>query len=392
MKRAPKRPPPRPPSVPRTPTRRQRRGRAVAAEVVATAIAVREQPAELAALDDEHPLDHARRQMMARWMRNRSPDTERSYKSALRHFALWARADGRLRLAPHGPDIDAALALCDLGGARANVIAQDWIDAQKGMSKAGIASRFAAIKSLCIALVAAERSQYVPIAKVPRRQRKNALDVEAAYKGIPQAFAKILIGLRAKVAGEHDVYDARDYALLRMGSGMGLRRIELVRLDVGDLDFSTGLAQVHGKGREARESMRMPEGLLSDLRRWLRERKVVAGITGPLFVSLGKRNHGGRLTRNTLNAILSARARQFKVKLRPHDMRRILCTSAIDELGIYEALKITRHADVRTLGLYDLGAAADVASMADRVERRVRGRAEAQKQPRATARRGKRRR
>jgi hypothetical protein len=95
--------------------------------------------------------------IMARWFANRSADTIRSYATSLRGFATWARKTGRL---PAGrSDADAVLALADIGGARANLIVQDWIDAMisAGAKQASVVARLSAVKSLCVALVAAER-------------------------------------------------------------------------------------------------------------------------------------------------------------------------------------------------------------------------------------------
>ena len=119
--------------------------------------------------------------------------------------------------------------------------------------------------------------------------------------------------------------------------------------------------------------MVLPEQTAKALKAWLAVRSVVVGPDGPLFVSK-QYEKWNRMPRGSMNAMLEHRAKQVGHHLEMHDLRRILCTDAIAELGIYEALKVTRHADVSTLGLYDLGAGVDLVEKVGRVAARVASR------------------
>lgn len=100
--------------------------------------------------------------------------------------------------------------------------------------------------------------------------------------------------------------------------GCGLRREELVTLDLADYGRATAELRVHGKGNKQRAVPAEP--VVPALDDWL----FVRGTKpGPLFWGLGNRNTGRRLTAQAVYNMLEKRTREAGVEaLSPHDSRR----------------------------------------------------------------------
>ncbi len=368
MTRPPKKVPPRPAPVkiPRT-VPRGAHAREVAAEDAAkrqrqravTAIAIPQHvPAGsggVPAVQRAGPiLSREQQDILSDWLAAKSPDTVRCYRQWLATFATWLRGAG---FAPSGPDHAAVLAMMRLGPAKANWIFQRWANAQveAGIPRTTYAKIYAAVRSLCKALKRAELVDFIPEAELPSIEPRDALATAEAFAGVPESYRKIIAGLdRLAAAADPDPGAVRDWALVRTGRALGLRRIELVRLDVGDVDLDKGIVRVLGKGRRTKVRVPLPLSLRIVLERWLEVRAAAIGrTTGPLFVSL-RRNRGGRMDRGTINALITRRAAKLGLHLEPHDLRRILGTRAIKELGLLRAKALTRHKNVATLEIYDL--------------------------------------
>ena len=80
----------------------------------------------------------------------------------------------------------------------------------------------------------------------------------------------------------------RDTAIIRALYGMGLRRGELISLDLCDLDLAEGRMAIIGKGRLEKESLSIPPRTLESLRAWV---AVRGEEEGPLFTSLDNSEH-----------------------------------------------------------------------------------------------------
>jgi site-specific recombinase XerD len=144
---------------------------------------------------------------------------------------------------------------------------------------------------------------------------------------------------------------ARDAAIIALLYGAGLRRAELVGLDLADYDPGDRQIQVKGKGNKAR-LVPVVNGAAAALADWLALRGDGAG---PLFWGIGNRQSGGRLTSQAIYNMLKRRAELAGIKtLSPHDMRRSFVGELLDRgADIATVQKIAGHANVTTTARYD---------------------------------------
>jgi integrase/recombinase XerC len=75
----------------------------------------------------------------------------------------------------------------------------------------------------------------------------------------------------------------RDRALLRCLYDLGLRRAEVLNLDLEDLDLEAGTVAVLGKGRTSKVKLTLPPETRKALEAWIGVRGVAPGplFTGP---------------------------------------------------------------------------------------------------------------
>jgi integrase len=151
----------------------------------------------------------------------------------------------------------------------------------------------------------------------------------------------------------------RDAAFLALAYGCGLRRSEVVAVDIADLDLVAGELRVRrGKGKKPRQ-VTLPPSTVSALRDWL---EVRSPEPGPLFCAVLK---SGRLVRADAGlARLSAaaawricreRGRKGQIQApAPHDLRRTWIGDLLD-LGVDLATvqKMAGHASASTTAGYD---------------------------------------
>lgn len=326
-------------------------------------------------------IPNAQRIIMERWFANRTADTVRNYKERLQAFAKWARGTGRLKVP--GTDYSVAVALLQLSEPEASVLVGDWVADQLKPDADGhvcmlstVATRLATLRSFSRVLKMSGGCSYALDVRPPKSQGRSVVQTMEKYDGVYDAWVAIINGL-SDLANVRDpvAADVRDWALVKLGSDLGLRRIEMQRLDVEHVNFQRNTLQVHRKGRKYPEPMNMDETTAAMLRKWIAARRE-AGVPdgGPLFVGLAasmtkggeiarRRDFGTRWSRSAMNKMLERRAVTFHATIAPHDLRRILCTEAIELYGLKRGKEITGHAQEATLSLYDLSAGREMKEM-----------------------------
>lgn len=146
---------------------------------------------------------------------------------------------------------------------------------------------------------------------------------------------------------------ARDAAIIAILYSCGLRRAELVGLDLSDYDSQAGTLRILGKGRKERLAP-VVSGTKDALEDWL---AIRGDRAGPLFCLIRKGGHiwFNRLTTQAVYHILNERAQQAGVKaVSPHDFRHSFISDLLDKgADIVTVQKLAGHADVSTTARYD---------------------------------------
>lgn len=147
----------------------------------------------------------------------------------------------------------------------------------------------------------------------------------------------------------------RDLALLTLLLCTGLRRSELVALNVDDFDSKTGLLVVQsGKGNKQRQIY-----LNADSRPAIRQWQQARGNQqGKLFNPINK---AGQIVNQALSGqaiyqIVQQRAEQAQIgNLRPHDLRRTFVTHLLEAgVDLNTTRQLAGHSDIKTTARYDL--------------------------------------
>lgn len=143
---------------------------------------------------------------------------------------------------------------------------------------------------------------------------------------------------------------SRNAAILVLGFTCGLRRAEIVGLDLADLIEGDSALRIRGKGNKERISY-LPEGALVHLTAWLERR---GDHQGPLF-SAGGRGKMRRLSEQTIYDVTTSVAKKARVaKLSPHDLRRSFVSTLLDQgVALSTVAALAGHADVSTTARYD---------------------------------------
>ena len=146
----------------------------------------------------------------------------------------------------------------------------------------------------------------------------------------------------------------RDAALIAILRGAGLRRAEVVDLDLRDFTASSGKLEVReGKGGKDR-TVYLPSSAIAIVEDWLITR---GSAPGPLLCPIRK---GGQVERRRMSSqavllIVQKRATEAGVEsFSPHDFRRTFCSDLLDTgVDIVTVQKLAGHASPVTTAKYD---------------------------------------
>ena len=150
----------------------------------------------------------------------------------------------------------------------------------------------------------------------------------------------------------------RNYAIVNLLIRTGLRTIELIRLNVGDITYKGGvrILNIHGKGRdEADQFVVLTDKAYLPIQQYLNTRKDIKD-TDPLFVSESNQNKGRRLTTLSIRLMVKEGLRAIGLdgkEYSAHSLRHTVATSIIKSGGsIEDAQKVLRHASSTTTQIY----------------------------------------
>jgi integrase/recombinase XerC len=199
----------------------------------------------------------------------------------------------------------------------------------------------------------------VPGLKTENYRNTTGIDAEA-FKGV------------IRLANVNTVGGARDYAILRLLWDNALRRGEVCGLDVGDFSASERKLMILGKGKIAKSPIDLSSGATAAISRWLEVRGSDASTSrkppgcvrqdkysddDPMFISLSRNQPGHRLGGSAIYAIVRQYCQEQEIEkiMSPHRIRHSAITAHLNtsEGNIRAAQALSRHADLKTLTLYD---------------------------------------
>jgi integrase/recombinase XerD len=222
-------------------------------------------------------LDDLLRSWLRQLRRDKSPHTQRIYRTAVQSFIDFCAEAG----------VTAELT-------EANVNA--WLDAHASDESSTVRLRLTCLKLFAKWLAAEEGFDAAPVlaVKPPKLDQRSVPDMSEG---------EILRMLKA--CDGTDLRDKRDKALIMLFTETGLRAAEMLALDVDDVDIDACVAHVRrGKGGKGRR-VRFSTSAAATLDRYLRarHRAVPHPAQGPLWIS-----RQGRLTYMGLVHALKGRA------------------------------------------------------------------------------------
>lgn len=279
------------------------------------------------------------RRVFESFLEGRSEATRRAYKADLESFAEFT--------GDPGPETAIARLLASTQGAANGKVLEyrNHIRAQ-GLSPATVNRRLATLRSM------------VKLANMLGRVSWK-LDVEGldvtAYRDTAGPGLLTIQELLSAVEKRQDPKGKRDLAILRLVFDLGLRRGEVVGLNVEHVS-DRGIS-ILGKGRTEREILKLPPVTRAAMNGWLAIHP--GNARGALFVSLDPATGGlvhERLTGHGIYAILSAWSTHIdKKNIRPHGIRHTAITTYLEASNgnLRGAQSFARHRNANTTMRYD---------------------------------------
>ena len=154
------------------------------------------------------------------------------------------------------------------------------------------------------------------------------------------------------------INNVRDKAIVALMITCGLRSIEVVRADIGDLEHSYNktFLKVQGKGRDGKvDRVLIPPQVENLINAYLSTRDDICEDS-PLFVSKSRRNEGDRLQTQTISRMVKSAFRNLGLdtpRLTCHSLRHTAATTMlICGVDIADVQMILRHRNINTTQIY----------------------------------------
>lgn len=166
--------------------------------------------------------------------------------------------------------------------------------------------------------------------------------------------------LRTIIGGidRNSLQGLRDYAVFCLITATGLRTVEVMRADIGDMHRVAGtmILDVQGKGRSSKDAFVKISGHVEKaITEYLKTRGNVRDCE-PLFVSCSKRNKGARLTTRSISGICKAAMRHAGFdshRLTAHSLRHSSITIALlSGMSIQDVSQFARHSSISVTQVY----------------------------------------
>ena len=272
----------------------------------------------------------------------RSPNTRRAYAKDLRDFFNTVVGSDP------NPKLIAEFLTIDRFSAISLVLKYKSVLVHKELTEATINRRLAAIKSLVNYARRIGKCDY-SLEDVKGEKIQPYRDTT----GISTDSFRLLLA----VPDRFTLKGKRDYALLMLLWGNALRRGEVAKANIKDLDLEAGTLKIYGKGKgNQAENVGLGEKAIASLKDWL-EARGETDVDQPLFVSVHPGYQGKRLSTTSIYKIVRGIAESAGIGkiVSPHRVRHSSITAALDKTNgnVRMVQKLSRHAKIDTLLVYD---------------------------------------
>lgn len=190
--------------------------------------------------------------------------------------------------------------------------------------------------------------------KVSREHKKDAPTAEQCAALV--ANVEVISERRQK---RNTLAELRDKAILSLMTTAGLRTIEVVRANVGDVRFDRGKKFLHvqGKGHDEKDAkVLLANQTYRAIQAYLKARGGKTQQSEPLFVSTSNRNKGGRMDTATISRMVKKNLRGIGLdspRLTAHSLRHATATNLIYAgVELAKVQMILRHSNVSTTMIY----------------------------------------
>lgn len=219
-----------------------------------------------------------------------------------------------------------------------------WLHEQ-GYARSTIARRLASLRSWCRFL-----------------RRQGSLDADPAQalrgprqdKKLPHFLSQEQLARLLDTPPAGTPMGCRDRAILETLYSAGVRVSELTGLDLGDVDLSSGLATVRGKGKRERLVILGGQALTA-VKRWLERRERLLAERGKSPTAIFLNKNGGRLTPRSVGRLLEKYLALAGLDPRtsPHTLRHSFATHLLDEgADIRSVQELLGHRSLGTTQIY----------------------------------------
>lgn len=257
-----------------------------------------------------------------RYNRNVSPHTVRAYESDVGQYLAFTAAERGVPVGKLSPD--------DLSPASVRAYLADL--GRRGDARSSMARKLSGLKTFIRYLRREGIVDEDPAALASAPRREQTLPAHLTEEEMNRL-------LETPDAGAP--LGRRDRAILELFYASGLRLSELVGLDVEDVDLSSRMVRVMGKGSKER-IVPLNQAAAQALRAWLKDRVVLVAApprgrkSDPLFVNY----KGGRLTGRSVHRLVHRYVAQCSTQfgISPHALRHSFATHLLQ-----------RGADLRTI-------------------------------------------
>jgi len=138
------------------------------------------------------------------------------------------------------------------------------------------------------------------------------------YKKDKEQYVRRLLSIEEMSRLVNSILDPRDKAIIILLAKTGIRRNELIKLDIDDIDWENCKIILKEAPKRSNRIVFFDDEVAIVLRRWLRVRKTLKPGTKALFINYASKR---RIDRNTVYNIVVRHSIRLGLKISPHDLR-----------------------------------------------------------------------